>query len=119
MKSSHNVKKVIEAINKALKTNLSIGAEEALRISRIETGMTPFDLAIGGGIPRQAVTEFYGYQSSGKTYIAQRIIAHAQQQGLLCGYVDAEWSYDPVWAKTIGKGISSRVSVVAYPYISP
>jgi len=109
MKSNHNVKKVIEAINKALKTNLSIGAEEALRISRIETGMTPFDLAIGGGIPRQSVTEFYGYQSSGKTYIAQRIIAHAQQQGLLCGYVDAEWSYDPVWAKTIGINIDDLI----------
>jgi len=109
MKSKHNIKKVIETINKTLKTNLSIGAEEALRISRIETGMAPFDLAIGGGIPRQSVTEFYGYQSSGKTYIAQRIIAHAQQQGLLCGYVDAEWSYDPVWAKTIGINIDDLI----------
>ena len=109
MKNKHNVKKVIEAINKTLKTDLSIGAEEALRISRIETGMPPFDLAIGGGIPRQAVTEFYGYQSSGKTYIAQRIIAHVQQQGLLCGYVDAEWSYDPVWAETIGINIEDLI----------
>ena len=107
--SKHNVKKVIETINKNLKTNLSIGAEEALQISRIETGMSPLDLAIGGGIPRQAVTEFYGYQSSGKTYIAQRIIANAQQQGLLCGYVDAEWSYDPVWAKTIGIDIDELI----------
>jgi len=109
MTNKYDVKQVIETINKTLKTNLTIGAEESLRISRIETGMPPLDLAIGGGIPRNSVTELYGYQSSGKTYIAQRIIAHAQQEGLLCGYVDAEWSYDPVWAKTIGIDIDELI----------
>ena len=109
MTNNHDVKQVIETINKTLKTNLTIGAEESLRIFRIETGMPPLDLAIGGGIPRNAVTELYGYQSSGKTYIAQRIIAHAQQEGLLCGYIDAEWSYDPIWAKTIGIDIDELI----------
>jgi len=114
MTSKHNVKKVIETINKSLKTNLSIGAEEALIISRINTGMAPFDLALGGGIPRQSVTEFFGYQSSGKTYVAQRIIANAQQNGMLCGLVDAEWSYDPVWAGSIG--IDTEELIVSRPH---
>ena len=111
---SNSIQKVIDTINKNLKTDLSIGDEESLKISRIETGMAPFDLALGGGIPRQSVTEFFGYQSSGKTYVAQRIIANAQQSGMLCGLIDAEWSYDPVWAETIG--IDTDKLIVSRPH---
>ena len=91
-KKKVDIHNIVEVINKKLKTNISIGDSESLSIKRIETGIPPFDQILGGGIPRQSVTEFYGYQSSGKTYIAQRIIAHAQSQGLQCGFVDAEWA---------------------------
>ena len=113
-KKKVDIHNIVEVINKKLKTNISIGDSESLSIKRIETGIPPFDQILGGGIPRQSVTEFYGYQSSGKTYIAQRIIAHAQSQGLQCGFVDAEWAFEPVWAERIG--INTEELIVSRPH---
>jgi len=109
-----DIQNIVKVINKQLKTNISIGNSESLEIQRIETGMPSMDQILGGGIPRQSVTEFFGYQSSGKSYIAQRIIAHAQSQGLKCGLVDAEWAFEPVWAETIG--IDTEELIVSRPH---
>ena len=113
-KGRKEINNIVDLINKQLKTNISVGDEESLRLKRIRTGIAPFDQILGGGIPRQSVTEFYGYQSSGKTYIAQRIIAAAQEQGLKCGIVDAEWSFEPDWAEKIG--IQTDELVVSRPH---
>ena len=109
-----DIQNIVQVINKKLKTNISIGDSESLEVKRIETGIPPFDQILGGGVPRQSVTEFYGYQSSGKTYIAQRIIAYAQSQGLKCGFVDAEWAFEPVWAERIG--INTEELIVSRPH---
>ena len=85
-----DIDKIVTSINKELKTNLVVGDNEALDTLRIPTGMPALDQMLGGGGPRQAVTELFGYQSSGKTYISQRIIAHAQTLGYTCGFIDAE-----------------------------
>jgi recombination protein RecA len=113
-KKKTDIHNIVEVINKKLKTNISIGDADSLAVKRIETGIPPFDQILGGGIPRQSVTEFYGYQSSGKTYIAQRIIAHAQSQGLQCGFVDAEWAFEPTWAANIG--IDTEQLIVSRPH---
>ncbi len=107
--SKTSVKRIVDTINKKLKTNISIGSEDALEIKRISTGIPSFDQALGGGIPRQSVTEFYGYQSSGKTFVAQRIMAHAQSQGMQCALIDAEFSYDPIWAEKIGMNVEELI----------
>src|SRR4051812_24940659 len=46
-----------------------------LQAERIPTGLLPFDLATGGGIPRGRCTIIYGPESSCKTNIALRTIA--------------------------------------------
>ncbi len=53
------------------------------------------------------------YQSSGKTYISQRIIANAQKLGNKCAFIDAEFSYDPVWSANIG--INTEDLIVSRP----
>ena len=97
-----DIDRIVTSINKELKTNLVVGDDEALDTLRIPTGMPALDQMLGGGVPRQAVTELFGYQSSGKTYISQRIIAHAQTLGYTCGFIDAEFSYDPEWSSNVG-----------------
>lgn len=97
-----DIQKIMKSINKELKTNLTFGNADALQLDRIKTGMLSFDQMIGGGLPRQAVLELFGYQSSGKTYLCQRAIAHAQQQGFVCAFIDAEYSYVPEWAERSG-----------------
>ena len=79
------MERILASINKSLKTNITFGNAESLHMDRISTGMPAFDQMLGGGLPRQSVVELFGYQSSGKTYLAQRAIAYAQSQGMSCG----------------------------------
>ena len=109
----NDISSIVNIINKQLKTNLVVGDDDALNTIRIPTGMPALDNMLGGGVPRQAVTELFGYQSSGKTYISQRIIAHAQTLGYSCGFIDAEFSYDPIWSSNVG--INTKDLIVSRP----
>src|SRR5207247_9238426 len=52
----------------------------ATSISVISTGSIALDMALGvGGVPRGRITEIFGPESSGKTTLAQHIIAEAQR----------------------------------------
>jgi len=69
----------------------------------IPTGALALDLALGiGGIPRGRVTEIFGSESSGKTTLAQHIIAEAQKAGGIAAYIDAEHALDPHYAANCG-----------------
>lgn len=69
---------------------------------RISTGCFSLDEAIGGGIPEGRIIEVFGPESSGKSTIAQHIVAEAQKLGGTCAYIDVEHSLDPEYAKNIG-----------------
>jgi recombination protein RecA len=72
-------------------------------IEAIPTGSLALDLALGiGGIPRGRVTEIFGPESSGKTTLAQHIIAEAQLKGGTVAYIDAEHALDPAYATICG-----------------
>jgi len=76
--------------------------EKKTNLDCISTGCLSLDLAIGGGIPRGRIIEVYGPESSGKSTIAQHIVAEAQKLGGTCAYIDVEHSLDPEYAKNIG-----------------
>jgi recombination protein RecA len=74
-----------------------------LAVEAIPTGSLALDLALGvGGIPRGRITEIFGPESSGKTTLAQHMIAQAQQQGGTAAYIDAEHALDPTYAGHCG-----------------
>lgn len=61
---------------------MKLGEASRVHVEAIPTGSIALDLALGvGGIPRGRVTEIYGPESSGKTTLAQHIIAEAQKMG--------------------------------------
>src|SRR4030043_2229917 len=69
----------------------------------ISTGSLSLDLALGiGGIPRGRVTEIFGTEASGKTTLAQHLIAEAQKLGGIAVYVDAENALDTTYAANCG-----------------
>ncbi|HBY47384.1 MAG TPA: hypothetical protein DEG70_14270, partial [Chloroflexi bacterium] len=83
-----------------MKMNDSAGR---MHIEAIPTGSIALDLALGiGGIPRGRITEIYGPESSGKTTLAQHIIAEAQKMGGVAAYIDAEHAFDPLYAERCG-----------------
>ena len=74
-----------------------------LAIGTIPTGAIALDVALGvGGIPRGRITEIYGPESSGKTTLAQHIIAEAQKLGGVAAFIDAEHAFDPIYAAACG-----------------
>src|SRR4030065_312443 len=78
-----------------------LSARQAVEV--IPTGSPALDIALGvGGIPRGRVTEIFGSESSGKTTLAQHIIAEAQKKGGIAAYLDAEHALDPVYAGHCG-----------------
>jgi len=75
-------------------------------VSAIPTGSLALDLALGiGGIPKGRITEIYGPESSGKTTLAQHIIAEAQKKGGTVAYIDAEHALDPSYAASCGVNV--------------
>jgi recombination protein RecA len=64
------------------------------------------DAALGiGGVPRGRITEIFGPESSGKTTLAQHIIAEAQRAGGVAAFVDVEHALDPGYAAKCGVNV--------------
>nr|AAC38570.1 RecA protein [Chloroflexus aurantiacus J-10-fl] len=81
-------------------------ASSRVAIEAIPTGSIALDIALGiGGVPRGRVVEIFGPESSGKTTLAQHIIAEAQKMGGVCAFIDAEHAFDPVYAARCGVNI--------------
>ncbi|NUQ67835.1 MAG: recombinase RecA [Phycisphaerales bacterium] len=77
-----------------------------LAVTGISTGSISLDLALGGkGIPRGRIVEVFGPESSGKTTLALTVAAHAQRDGGVAAFIDAEHALDPSWARKLGVNI--------------
>jgi recombination protein RecA len=80
----------------------------------IPTGALALDLALGiGGIPKGRVTEIFGSEASGKTTLAQHIIAETQKTGGIAAYIDAEHAFDPGYAANCG--VNLRDLLISQP----
>jgi recombination protein RecA len=78
-------------------------ASAHLQVEAIPTGSISLDMALGvGGIPRARVTEIFGPESTGKSTLAQHIIAEAQKTGGTAAYIDVEHALDPSYAAACG-----------------
>jgi recombination protein RecA len=82
---------------------MQLGEGSALEVEGISTGALSLDIALGGkGLPRGRIIEIFGPESSGKTTVALHALAHAQRQGGVAAFIDAEHALDPSWAKRVG-----------------
>jgi recombination protein RecA len=91
-------------------------ASEIKEDEKIRTGIFVLDYVLDGGIYRGEGghrIEFYGKESSAKTTFALYIIKKYQELGKKCIYINAENSYDKMWAEMIG--IDNKKLELAYP----
>jgi recombination protein RecA len=85
---------------------MKLGEAKRVDVEAIPTGSISLDIALGvGGVPRGRVIEIYGPESSGKTTLAQHIVAECQKQNGTTAFVDAEHALDPEYAKKLGVNI--------------
>ncbi|MBI2436372.1 MAG: recombinase RecA [Candidatus Magasanikbacteria bacterium] len=87
---------------------MRFGEAKAMEVDAVSTGSISLDLALGvKGIPRGRVTEIFGPESSGKTTLAQHIIAEVQKLGGIAAFIDAEHALDPDYARKIGVDVDA------------
>ena len=87
---------------------MRLGEATHLKVEAIPTGSLALDLALGvGGIPRGRVTEIFGPEASGKTTLAQHIVAEAQKMGGVCAFIDMEHALDPAYAERTGVDVEN------------
>ena len=85
---------------------MKLGEAPLVKVQAIPSGSLALDLALGiGGIPKGRITEIFGPESSGKTTLAQHIIAEAQKLGGTVAYIDAEHALDPSYAANCGVNV--------------
>ncbi len=78
------------------------------------TGSTLLDMALGGGIPAQRVTEIHGPPSSGKTVIAAEILGSCQRQGGVAVIIDPENTFEAERAKLFGLDVNQALYYSAF-----
>ncbi len=89
---------------------MRLGEAKKMQVDTVPTGCLSLDLALGVmGVPRGRIIEVYGPEASGKTTLAQHIIAEVQKMGGLAAFVDAEHALDPDYAKKIGVNINDML----------
>jgi len=89
---------------------MKFGDVRKTNVDTISTGCLSLDIAFGiGGVPRGRIIEIFGPESSGKTTLAQHIVAEVQKTGGLAAFVDAEHALDPDYASRIGVNIKEML----------
>lgn len=82
---------------------MKLGEAKRMEVEVIPTGCVSLDIALGvGGVPRGRIIEIFGPEASGKTTLAQHIVAEVQKAGGIAAFVDAEHALDPEYARRIG-----------------
>lgn len=72
------------------------------RTERVHSGSIGLDIALGGGWPKGRIVEIYGPEGSGKSTLALHVIAEVHKKGGVAVYIDAEHSFDRVYAINLG-----------------
>lgn len=85
---------------------MKLGEAKKMEVGAVPTGCLSLDIALGiNGVPRGRIIEIFGPEASGKTTLAQHIVAEVQKVGGTAAFVDAEHALDPDYAKKIGVDI--------------
>ena len=87
---------------------MKFGEAKTMQVDAVTTGCLSLDIALGvGGVPRGRIIEIFGPEASGKTTLAQHIVAEVQKAGGIAAFVDAEHALDPDYARKIGVNVDS------------
>jgi recombination protein RecA len=73
-----------------------------LERKQIPTGIPAIDKLTDGGIPRGALTEICGTESTGRTALVFALLGQATRRGECCAWVDTAGAFDPVSAVEAG-----------------
>jgi recombination protein RecA len=89
---------------------MKFGEARKSDVDAVPTGCLSLDIALGiWGVPRGRIIEIFGPEASGKTTLAQHIVAEVQRIGGIAAFVDAEHALDPDYASKIGINVKEML----------
>jgi recombination protein RecA len=103
---------VLSQLNPKLRKKISLGSE----IEKTHFAETPsfgLNRALNGGLPYGRQVLVWGNKSAGKSSFCLQTVAKAQQEGKVCAWIDAEMSYSPEWASSLGVDSSKLIHSTA------
>lgn len=79
----------------------------------IPTGIFTLDMALFGGVPESLITMFYGWESSGKSTTAMRVVGSAQRKypDKQAVFIDVEGTFSAAWATRHGVDVNRLIIV--------
>lgn len=106
---SENIDVAIKAIEKAHGKGsiMSLSSDKIIPVETISSSSLALDHIMGGGFPRGRIVEIYGPEASGKSTLAQSVVAQAQKISPYAGYIDMEHTIDPAYAEKIGVNLDT------------
>ncbi len=109
------IEEILGGLDKETLATIRRGSE--ISKQTIPTASFGLNLTLGGGLHVGKQHTWWGNEQAGKSALALQTIGINQALGLPCALIDAEHSFDPVWAERLGvdtdKLIVSQSSSIA------
>ena len=87
-------------LDPSLRKRLSNASE--VEVHKQKTPSISLNNALKGGLAYGRQVMIWGNKSAGKSSFCLQMIGEAQKEGKLCAWIDAEQSFDPIWAQKLG-----------------
>jgi recombination protein RecA len=105
---SVTMEEVLAQLNPKLRKNIMVG-DSVPPTEYAETPSFGLNRALAGGLPYGRQVLVWGSKSSAKSSLCLQMIGLAQKEGKICAWIDAEMSYDKVWAERLGVDSSKLI----------
>ena len=103
-----SMEEVLAALNPKLRKSIMVG-DSVPATEYAETPSVGLNRALSGGLPYGRQVLIWGSKSSAKSSLCLQMIGLAQKEGKVCAWIDAEMSYDKVWAERLGVDSSKLI----------
>jgi len=84
------------------KTRARLQLATTVSVEKQKTPSIGLTMGLKGGLGFGRQVLIWGNKSAGKSSFCLQMIGQAQKEGKTCAWIDAEASYDPVWAARLG-----------------
>ena len=90
----------LSQLDPSLRKRLSNASD--VEVTKQKTPSISLNNALKGGLAYGRQVMIWGNKSAGKSSFCLQMIGEAQKEGKLCAWIDAEQSFDPIWAQKLG-----------------
>lgn len=102
-----SIEEIMAKLSKNTRKRIQLASE--IKNEKLPLASVSLTAALDGGLTRGRVSTIWGNKSASKTSLLLQTAGELQKQGYSTAFIDAERSYDPVWAATLGVDNSEMI----------